>query len=671
MQIGSIARLNVKGRIYSGFGAVLLVMGIAVGAAVFGVKGGLDDFAVYSPVAANSTRAVTVEREFLETRRQLRTFLATPTEENAAKLKTQGQSALARIDDLIPRIISPERKKMLEDARADVVDYLAGLDQVVVDKLAVQKTRTDIMDVRGAEMVKVLDEEHHDAAAAANYALADKWGAVMQALMVYRINVMRYLDRGIKEAGEQIAADRTQIEKLLDEVKSAPGSDLSAIATVHEDLAAYADATSDVIAANGKLVELVDNVMSAKGSEISGGIGAFVEKAGAALAELDDETRSAMQASWTMALAMAGIAVLLGVAIAWLVSRSIVNPVTNMTSAMGQLAGGDTATEIPARERSDEIGKMAAAVQVFKDNMIEAERLRAEQAENEKRAAAEKKATMHKMANDFESAVGSIVKAVAAASTELNSAAQSMTQTAEETSRQSGAVATASEQATANVQTVATAAEELSASVQEITRQVSQSSTISDRAVARAASTNDTVQMLAEGAKRIDDVVKLINDIAGQTNLLALNATIEAARAGEAGKGFAVVASEVKNLATQTAKATDEIAAQISEIQRATGESVTAIGDISAVIKEMSEISTAIASAVEEQGAATQEIARNVQEASAGTAEVTTNITGVNRAAGETGAAASQVLSSAGELSRHAESLQSELNKFLATIRAA
>jgi methyl-accepting chemotaxis protein len=671
MNIASIARPNVKGRIYSGFTAVLVIMGAAVGSAVWGLDGGLEDFAVYSPVAANSTRAVTVEKEFLETRRQVRTFLAAPTEENGAKLKAQGQAALARIDDLIPRIVSPERKAMLEEARADVVDYVKGVDQVVADKLKVQKERTEIMDVRGAEMVKVLAEEHDQAAASGNAALADKLGSVMYAVMDYRLDVMRYLDRGIKEAGDQITTDRDAVEKLLDETRAVPGADTNAIAAIEEDVAAYADATAEVVAANAELVNLVDNVMSAKGAEISGGIGAFVEKAGAALVEMDKETSSAMESSWIVALTMSGIALALGLLTAWLVSRSIVNPVTNMTSAMGQLAGGDTATEIPARERSDEIGKMAAAVQVFKENMIEADRLRAEQAENEKRAAVEKKATMNKMANDFETAVGSIVKAVAAASTELNSAAQSMTQTAEETSRQSGAVATASEQATANVQTVATAAEELSASVQEISRQVSQSNSVSDRAVARANSTNDTVQMLAEGAKRIDDVVKLINDIAGQTNLLALNATIEAARAGEAGKGFAVVASEVKNLATQTAKATDEIAAQISEIQRATGESVSAIGEISAVIKEMSEISSAIAAAVEEQGAATQEIARNVQEASQGTAEVTTNISGVNRAAGETGAAATQVLSSAGELSRHAESLQSELNKFLSTIRAA
>ena len=283
----------------------------------------------------------------------------------------------------------------------------------------------------------------------------------------------------------------------------------------------------------------------------------------------------------------------------------------------------------------------------------------------------EKHATMNKMADDFQSSVGGIVETVASASTQMQSTARSMSATAEETSCQSTAVAAAAEQASANVQTVASATEELSSSISEIGRQVSQSSQIAARAVKDAKHTDTQIQGLAEAASKIGEVVSIITDIADQTNLLALNATIEAARAGDAGKGFAVVASEVKNLANQTAKATEEIGAQIGSIQSATEDAVSAIQGIGKTIGEIDEIATTIASAVEEQGAATKEIARNVEQAAVGTEDVTTNIGGVNQAANETGAASSQVLSAAGELSEQAESLRTEVEKFLGDIKAA
>jgi len=366
-----------------------------------------------------------------------------------------------------------------------------------------------------------------------------------------------------------------------------------------------------------------------------------------------------------------GIGLITSAGIAYLTSRSIVNPIRSMTDAMQRLAGGDKTAEVPARDRADEVGEMAAAVQVFKENMIEAERLKAEQVEIEAQAAQERKALMQKFVIDFEQAVGGIVGAVSSASTEMKASAESLAATAEETTRQSTAVAAATEEASVNVQTVASAAEELSASISEIGRQVSTSTEIAGKAVADAEATNAKVHALAESSSRIGEVVKLINDIAGQTNLLALNATIEAARAGDAGKGFAVVASEVKSLATQTAKATEEIAAQIGAIQGATSDSVLAIQSIAKTIGDISQITTTIAAAVDEQTATTQEIARNVQQASAGTAEVSSNITGVSSAASETGAAAAQVLSAAGGVAEQAEHLREELAKFLATVRAA
>jgi methyl-accepting chemotaxis protein len=371
----------------------------------------------------------------------------------------------------------------------------------------------------------------------------------------------------------------------------------------------------------------------------------------------------------TMAGAIASIVI--AIVVAFVLTRGIARPTGQMTAAMNALAKGDTAVEIPARGRKDEVGAMAEAVQFFKDNMIETERLRAEQEQAKIRNEAERRQAMLDLANRFESSVGGVVNGVTAAATEMQATAKSMSSTADETSRQATAVAAASEQTTQNVQTVASATEELSASIGEITSQVNESTRIVGEAVHQANDTNSKVKGLAAAAEKIGEVVRLINDIAGQTNLLALNATIEAARAGEAGKGFAVVASEVKTLATQTARATEEIAAQVRAIQDATASSAEAIESITRTIGRVSEISTTIASAVEEQGAATQEISRNVQQAAQGTQEVSSNIGGVTNAAQQTGSAAAEVLQSAGELSRNGELLKAQVDEFLRTVRAA
>jgi len=368
--------------------------------------------------------------------------------------------------------------------------------------------------------------------------------------------------------------------------------------------------------------------------------------------------------------AVVGVVILLIAAATWLMIATVSKPVIAMTGAMRRLADRDFEVVVPAVGQKDEIGLMAAAVQVFKDNMVETERLRAEQQIEQQRQIDRAKRIEDRVLA-FEKIIGEVVHTVRAASTELQSTAQAMAATSEQTTRQSTAVAAASEEASQNVQTVATATEELSASIKEIGQQVGRASQVIAEAVNQANHTDQEVQGLAVAAQRIGDVLKLISDIAGQTNLLALNATIEAARAGEAGKGFAVVASEVKALANQTAKATDEIGAQIKAIQDATQSSAQAIRGIARTVGEVNEISTTIASAVEEQGAATQEIARNVNQAASGTGEVSSNITGVARAAQDTGAAASQVLASAGELSKNGETLKLEVDAFLRDVRAA
>jgi methyl-accepting chemotaxis protein len=398
----------------------------------------------------------------------------------------------------------------------------------------------------------------------------------------------------------------------------------------------------------------------------------------AAIAEIDRlsgmadaserDLRDAMKMRMVSALALAALAMCM---LSFLLGRAISQPISAMTAALTRLAAGDFNIALPAESRRDEIGEMAGAARVFKDNMIETERLRAEQLADQQAQSIQRRDERLRLASGFQDAVGSIVDKVSSEATELEAAASTLTRTAEATLELSGVVSGASGEASSNIQSVAAATGEMTSSVEEIGRQVVHSRKIAQSAVEHARTTDARITALSQAAGRIGEVVQLITGIAEQTNLLALNATIEAARAGEAGRGFAIVAQEVKALAAQTAKATDEIGKQILGMQSATQESVDAIKEIGAVILQISDVSGVIAAAVEEQGAATREIARNVQMASDGAGRVGSAIADVHQGAADTGSASGQVLSSAQSLSNQASQLKLEVESFLASIRAA
>ena len=425
--------------------------------------------------------------------------------------------------------------------------------------------------------------------------------------------------------------------------------------------AAMEESTGKIL--SGKAAQVEALKLGTQANQLRSASNALVMRFGAIAAGHQDRIKTAIVIATIITLAT-----IIGVFL--FMKRAVIGRIGSLSDAMGALAEGDKDTQINYAEDSDEIGDMARAVQVFKDNMLRNDELVAEQ-EQERAVREERARKVEQLAGEFDTTVSDVLRGVSAAATQMDATAKTMSKTAEQTVQQATSVAAASEQASVNVQTVATASEEMSSSIDEITRQVTDSARITAEAVEQAENTNKTMVGLNDSAQKIGDVVGLINDIASQTNLLALNATIEAARAGEAGKGFAVVASEVKNLATQTAKATEEIGSQIAAMQSETTGALEALTGIGKTIETVNEIATTISSAVEEQSAATQEISRNVDQAAQGTQEVSSTISSISQATSDTGVAATQVVTASEELSQQSESLKSTVEKFLGDVRSA
>ena len=666
----SLLNLRIRGRLFGGFGALILS---GIGLAGFGVMQ-LDEIHAQVKVmtlqSANTLRAGEIATELQAIRRAILHYSAEHDDASA----TEADKRLAKASEMVASVI---KTTVAEERRAIYRQIATDIEDLQMKQLALG----DAVKQMDAGRAKLLANGSKMAADLQKFVdTADGTPFEHQVAKldqkIYPVFVANWRFLAIRDA-KNLDAFKTNLVKAREEIAVLDKAELPAelaalLASVKTSLGVYAEA-SETSTANMQLGDelytkgVTPLTLSAidKIDKVRVSIGQAFEKTIA-------DTNERIASTTTLQEIVAGGATLLGLAIAFLIARGITRPLSGLTSGMQELADGNFGVVLPGTERKDEVGEMARAVETFKIKAEQKARDEAEaKVEQDLAAARQRKAEMHKLADQFEGAVGEIIETVTSASTELEASAHTLTSTANRAQELTTMVAGASEEASANVQSVASATEEMASSVTEISRQVQDSATIAQQAVEQARTTNARIGELAKAASRIGDVVDLINTIAGQTNLLALNATIEAARAGEAGRGFAVVASEVKALADQTAKATGEISQQIAGMQTATDESVEAIRQIGATIGRMSEIASTIASAVEEQGAATQEISRNVQQAAQGTMQVSSNIVDVQRGAGETGSASSQVLSAAQSLSSESTRLKSEVHKFLDTVRAA
>jgi methyl-accepting chemotaxis protein len=663
--------LRFRAKVTLGFAAVLAISALSMALAYVGFERVSAGVVAYRTSVAESGLARNIDRELTSYQALTRYYVLTGSEQDA-------KAALAA-EASLKEAIDQSMKAATDSARLDKVTRLsrefASFSKVFADILAVKGENDAIAATQLSRLSMMLRSKIDALGDAATMAALPATEEQVKEIVTQFITTTSLVNTYMAKAEEKTLNAAVARIKFLEE----------SLATVYANndgiIKKLKEITADVKAYRASFAKYAENTKKVDGlvQQMTASAATIVQLSTAIKADmLSDQQRLENASDATIHETERQVAILgfggfvIGALLAGLLGRSIAKPMTAMCAAMRKLAAGDFEVVLPGLGRRDELGEMAAAVEEFKVEAIaKAERDAAAHDEQNRSAGIARRAELIRFADDFESAVGAIVANVSDSAEQLESAASTLTRTAETTEGLSGRVAGASEEASSNMQSVATATEELSLSVSEIGRQVQTSSKIADSAVKQAEATDERISELSRAAQRIGDVVDLITAIASQTNLLALNATIEAARAGDAGRGFAVVASEVKSLASQTAKATDEISAQIAGMQSATQDSVTAIKQIGSTIAQISGIASEIASAVEQQGAATREIAQNVQRVAHGTQEVASNITAVNRGATETGAASEQVLHSAQTLSSESTRLRAELDRFMGNIRAA
>jgi methyl-accepting chemotaxis protein len=665
-----IARLSIRIRIFLALSAVLVILaGVSV-SAWLGLSGSVRQFGSFAQSVAVGDRAVKLEILVGDLQKAVDDFVKYGSPERRAAVTDAATALATHVAAMKKQATDGQNVALIGQIDAAAKQYTASVSELFRVMAERDSLVDKILNKTGADIRKLMAGIVETSTKSLDYDVAMHAGQAQGQFLLAGLVAGSFLETG--KGADQVRSDIDQATAGLQGLASSlwQKDQRARLDELNKLLPAYRAGFEQLVktmAERRKVLEDADNSGAAM-RKIARTVKDNVEhEQQIARSKLLSATIASR--TWMGSLSIA--AILAAILIAFALSRSITKPVLGLGAAMRRLAEGDNDTAIPGIDRGDEIGRMAATVQVFRENALRVQQLQAEQQQVEQRAEAEKRRSIGELADTFESRVRAVCQAVGTAATAVRADASRMSNSAQDTSERSTAVATATEEAAQAMQTVASAAEELAASVAEIGHQASRSSDTAAAAVAEADQTNAVVQELAAAARMISDVINLIHEIASQTNLLALNATIEAARAGEAGKGFAVVASEVKSLAAQTAKATDEITGQVNAIQENTSRVVAAIQRIGQVIGEVNQSTGAIASAVEEQVAVTQDISRNVQQAAAGARDVSANISEVQSATAETGGAARKFVAAADDLVQQSTALDAEVAAFLAKIRAS
>ena len=663
--------MRFRAKVMLGFAVVLAISAVSMGIAYLGFERVSVGVTSYRKSVSEADLARNIDRELISYRALARYYVVTGKEDDGKAALAAEASLKDAIDQAMRGTTNPaglEQITRLAREFRTFTKIFADILKVKSESALVTQNQL----TRGGTMLRYkLDDLASNAAEAELPTVelgAKQVTAQYQAATALANTFVINSDQTVAASAQ---ARLKFVENSLRAISSTDEKIVQSVNEVSALLDAYRQSLGKLVE-NSKSIDELTTEMAESAAAIMQGSGAMKAALLSDQQRLESESDASISETERLIVMLAAGGFLLGGVLAVLLGKGISRPMTAMCKAMRELAGGNFDVVLPGLGRRDELGEMAAAVEEFKLQAIaKAERDAAAQDAQNRASSAARRTELIRFADDFEAAVGAIVSNVSSSAVQLESAAGTLTRTAETTQNLSSRVAGASEEASSNMQSVATATEELSASVDEIGRRVRESNKIAEAAVLQAQQTDGRIGKLSRAAQQIGDVVKLITAIAEQTNLLALNATIESARAGEAGRGFAVVASEVKSLASQTAKATDEISSHISGMQDATQESVAAIKEIGVTIAEISNIASSIASAVEQQSSATQEIARSVQTVAQGTQEAAANIMQVNRGATKTGSASEEVLNSAKSLSTESTRLREELDRFMANIRAA
>jgi methyl-accepting chemotaxis protein len=661
-----LPEMGIRWRIYAGFGSLLaLGLGLA-GIALWALVSVHRDVTRMDAAADHAAVLQGVSRDIvvMRTKVQRDTF----NEEDSAIARQASQDARERLK-VATTSRSPERREMYQGLIQEILTFENERNEWVGLSAQLQAEIKNLF-ADGDELTAAIERLRATIRGGSDRSIGPRAAEVETTILLVRVANWQFLATFDPRGQEVFKASVERARAALAELETWAAPELRAqIGPMKTVLDRYEKSFAFAAADTLRINELHAKLMVPRLNRIQTRIDADEARLRGEFANARNTATTTIVTATTVQQIVAALGLLLGGLLAFFVARSIIRPVAEMTETLGRLAAGDTEDEIPGRAAADEIGAMARAAEIFRQNAIERVRLNTKLSDD--RAGAARRQEMQRIADEFEREIGVIAHTVSSASSELEGSANDLSRTAGATQQLSNNVASASEQASANVRAVAIAAEQLSHSVDEIARQVQESSRIAAEAVRQAGETDARVAEQSEAAGRIGEVIKLITAVAEQTNLLALNATIEAARAGTAGKGFAVVAQEVKALALQTAKAADDIAKQISWMQTASQGSVAAIKAIGATIHRISEITAALTSAIEEQSAATRQIAVNSTEAEERTSQVLASITEVDKDASETGTASARVLASARSLSGDSSALKVKVEKFLATVRSA